>query len=153
MPEQPLNIRLVIQITADEEAAIRDFQFGNRINGRSEAVRQIIAAGLNALGGGMTAEPLDNARADDERVDAPPRIPSPDQCGRPVLGEVILPWLRQQGRREYTQDEVLTGVFGETANAPGRDATVRALFKAIGWKQHTTRRGGVTTRTFTAPDA
>lgn len=46
--EKPLDQRLQLLLTADEVAAVDDWMFTNRVRTRSEAIRQLIAAGLDA---------------------------------------------------------------------------------------------------------
>lgn len=153
MPDLPLDQRFVMQLNRDQVATIEAYGFANRIFGRSEAARRILEAGIKALGlDSPQAEQLDARAQDDERP--APTIPSPDDCGKPPLGEMVLPWLRAQGRREYELGDVLEGVFGKDgATVANRDKVVRNVFKAIGWTSSTKRRGGVTTRTFSAPVA
>jgi hypothetical protein len=143
-----LDIRLVTMVSARELQAIEDFQFGQRIGSRGEATRQILAAGLEKLG--LTPEPKA-----DTRNSGPPALPDFEAVGRPHLGQMILPWMQRQGKREYEMGEVLEGVFNETLtqHATGRDQVIARVFKAIGWRAVTTRKGGVSRRTFVAPEA
>ncbi|HEX8420915.1 MAG TPA: hypothetical protein VF638_12990 [Sphingomonas sp.] len=149
---EPLDIRLVVQISASELERIKDHQHGQRMNGRSEAVRDILAAGFASLGL-VTDDAPETVELSDDR-DAP-TIPEPGECGKPVMGEVILPWLRSQGRRVYTMGDVLEGVFKEQPHnhALGRDRVVINCFKAIGWGNVADRSAGKGARKFIAPDA
>lgn len=150
---EPLDQRFVVMMSKTDVERVEAYGHAQRLFGRSEALRQIVAAGMKALG-------LDDAEQSQAQAsvaalddDQAPTIPAPEDCGRPVLGELVLPWLREQGRRSYTLDEVVQGVFGDTAAQPGRPQVVTNVFKAIGWKGTTSRRAGMTTRTFTAPEA
>jgi hypothetical protein len=141
-----LDARVVTLMTTEDLKRIDDWRFSQRISGRGEAVRQLIAAGLVAVGAAAPVEV--------ETADLPaPKIPQPHECGQPFLGELILPWLRAQGKRVHTMGDVLQGVFNETeaSHAIGRDKAVGFVFKAIGWRAVTNRKGGVTTRSFVAP--
>jgi hypothetical protein len=149
--------RLIVHISDRERDLIAQHHHGQRIGSRAEAVRQILAAGFEKLGlvaSDMAPAPLDSTATGASPDPLPaPVIPNHADCGRPVLGELILPWLRTQGRREYEENEVLVGVFGEQgARAVGREAVLRKCFAAIGWRARTSRLGGVTKRTFHPPD-
>jgi hypothetical protein len=152
MPDEALNVRLVTHVTASEMQRIDDYRFDNRIGGRAEAVRQLIALGLKAgvpvVDGDAAIEPL--ARVPSV---APPKIPTPDECGKPFLGEIVLPWLRSTGKDRVELGEVLQGAFGENliSFATGRDKAITTVFKAIGWKSSTSKEGGVSQRVFLAP--
>lgn len=144
---EPRNVRHVMLLTASEDAAITQFRFSNQIGSMAETLRRLCLAGLDQLGDGS------QAHADVEPVNfEPPTIPQPEECGRPVLGELILPYLRSEGRRSYAVDEVARAVFGDTAHLPGRDAAVRNVFKAIGWQSVTVRDGKTAIITYRAPD-
>jgi hypothetical protein len=155
MTDEPLNVRLVTHGTASLLQRIDDYRFANRIGGRAEAMRQLIEKGLEggpvAIGCQSAAEI--QASMNTLSGNEIPTIPSPDECGRPVMGELILPWLRATGKDRYELGEVLAGVFKEStiAHAAGRDKAVENLFKAIGWKRSASKQAGVQSVVFLAP--
>jgi hypothetical protein len=164
MTDEPLNVRLVTHGTASLLQRIDDYRFANRIGGRAEAMRQLIELGLSTgddsdqerqetADGAYGDGPNMRGRARDAAPAAAPTIPSPDECGRPVMGELILPWLRSTGKDRYELGEVLAGVFKEStlSHAPGRDKAVENLFKAIGWKRSASKQAGVQSVVFLAP--
>jgi hypothetical protein len=155
MTDEPLNVRLVTHGTASLLQRIDDYRFANRIGGRAEAMRQLIELGLTC-GAGVNINAVLQAPVplyEGGTSDTPPTIPSPEECGRPVMGELILPWLRSTGKDRYELGEVLAGVFKEStlSHAPGRDKAVENLFKAIGWKRSASKQAGVQSVVFLAP--
>lgn len=48
MEKEPKDQRVPIMVTARELAAIDDWMFSNRVRTRAEAIRQLIARGLDA---------------------------------------------------------------------------------------------------------
>jgi hypothetical protein len=49
--------------SAPEVAAIDDWSFANRVRGRSEAIRRLVAIGLKATASGAPAKPVKGAPA------------------------------------------------------------------------------------------
>lgn len=143
---EPRNIRQILMLTAYEDTLINNFWHAEHFPSRSEALRHLIMQGLGSVG------VLDDAEREPAEDLPAPHIPEPAECGRPVLGEILLPYLRKEGRRSYAVNDVAQAVFGDTAQQPGRIAVVRNLFKAIGWKPVTVRDGTTATSTFHAPD-
>lgn len=149
MPDEALSVRVVAQLSPTDVRKIENHQFANRLFGRSEALRQILAAGFQALG---IADQVDVAQAL-VRDTSPPRIPTPEDLGNVSGSHAVLPWLRKQGKREYELQEVLVGVYGpEGAHQNNRDKSTANVFKAMGWKPHNTRKGGVVVKSWTAPE-
>lgn len=48
MPKEPLDVRLHMMITRSEEEAIDAWRYGAKVPSRSEAVRRLVAIGLQA---------------------------------------------------------------------------------------------------------
>jgi hypothetical protein len=48
MDKEPKDVRLPIMVSQQEAAAIDDWRFVNRVSTRAEAIRQLIALGLQA---------------------------------------------------------------------------------------------------------
>lgn len=142
---EPLNIRLVLLVSASELDAVEAYWHDQRMSSRSEAARQLIQAGLVAVGAKEAAEPAADLPA--------PTLPAITGDMRAFLADMVFPWMRQQGRREYGVDEVLDGAFpADKGNQPiGRDKAIIKLFQIIGWKLTTTRKGGITRRLLVAP--
>jgi hypothetical protein len=52
MSDEPKSIRLPLMVTPSEAKAIDDWRFERRIASRAEAIRRLIATGLNIDKGG-----------------------------------------------------------------------------------------------------
>jgi hypothetical protein len=51
------TVRVPTMMTPSEVAAIDDWLFSNRVRGRSEAIRRLVAIGLKASGAAAPAKP------------------------------------------------------------------------------------------------
>jgi hypothetical protein len=144
--DEPKDQRMILHITASQMESVRAFQHREWIGSTSEAVRQLLGLGLVAAG--ITqAEP--EAAADEPA----PTIPAITADTRAFMADIVFPWLRAQGKRVYTLDEVLAGVWpADVGNQPvGRDKGLIKLFQLMGWSVKTERKGGVTSRMIRAP--
>lgn len=145
--DEPKDQRLILHLTGSQMENVRAFQHREWIGSTSEAMRQLLEKGLVAAG---VVEAEDLAAKPDLPA---PTIPAITHEYRLWLADMVFPYLRQQGRREYDLVAVLDGSFPEQAghHPLGRDKAVIMLFKLMGWDVKTERKGGVTKRMIRAP--
>lgn len=167
--DEPKDIRLHLMISRSEAAAIDDWRFRQRVASRSEAVRQLVAAGL---GGFIQAAPT--AQAPAVQADRAPssndalpgdleelaRVPwkAPDWAieqrhycredsprhsnlpGNATGYEVMVaPWLEGRRSSVVTLDEVLTGAFNTNPDNQNLRKSATRTMAALGWRSVTQR--------------
>lgn len=148
MAEEAKDRRVILHVTGSQLDAVRAFQHREWIGSTSEAMRQLLEKGLVSAG-----------IVDEEELAAKPDLPAPTIPAitpefRSWLADMVFPYLREQGRREYDLSDVLDGAFPTEAGAHplGRDKAVIKLFQMMGWGVKTERKGGVTKRMIRAPE-
>lgn len=146
--DEPKDQRLILHLTASQMENVRGYQHREWIGSTSEAMRQLLELGLIAAG-------VVDAQAVKPEVQLPaPAIPAITPEFRSWLADMVFPFLRQQGKREYDLVEVLDGAFDpkdKGQHPVGRDKAVIKLFQLMGWSVKTERKGGVTKRMVRAP--
>ena len=100
-------IKKLIAITPEVAKAIEDYRFANRINSESEAIRELIAAGLKAprkvstgSGSGGSGKPARKSAPRPPKATAPKPRSAPATSSKRLSKEAQLRALREQGARQ-----------------------------------------------------